>query len=76
MGIFAKLADNGLSGCRWVVGADARKWGYSHGLLLPAVEFHNYSSWRIPIICSVVTILSSLPLAAVGDPPPFPPTAF
>jgi len=31
MGIFAKLADKGLSGCISVVGADGQKWGYFGG---------------------------------------------
>jgi len=28
MGILGKLADNGLLGCRRVVGANSRKWGH------------------------------------------------
>ena len=36
MGIFAKLADIGLSSCRTVVGADARKWGHFGGYMCEA----------------------------------------
>jgi hypothetical protein len=37
MGIFAELADNGLSGCRRVVGTDARKEPY-FGVLRAAAQ--------------------------------------
>ncbi len=37
-GIFAKLADNGLSGCRLVVGADRRKWGYLEAALWAGLQ--------------------------------------
>lgn len=32
MNIFAGWADNGLSSCIWVVGANARKWGCLGGV--------------------------------------------
>ena len=58
--IFAKLADNGLSGCRAVVGADARKWGRFGGISSGPAAFWLGGGTGSRNFCSVLINMSEL----------------